>query len=154
MGVLDHFSEGALDDLELPQVDLVVPVPTTRSRMVRRGFNPSGALALPLADRLGVPLTNGILVRRRGSSQAAQGRKRREENVRRAYRPGRAIGNISGKRVLLFDDVYTTGATVRSCARILKRNGAQVLVLTLARRVFSQDPDHFLMDDPVRCQDP
>jgi predicted amidophosphoribosyltransferase len=73
-------------------------------------------------------------LRKKGNrTQVGLPAKERSRNAIASFMPGRAIERVRGKRVLLFDDVYTTGATVRSCARILRRAGAKVFVLTLAR---------------------
>lgn len=113
--------------------DVVSPVPLHWRRRLRRGFNQSALLARAVARRYGVRVTN-VLKRRRGTaSQAGLSHARRRENVSGAFlvrRPER----VRGRRVLLIDDVMTTGATASACATALKRAGAgYVAVLTLAR---------------------
>ncbi|UCF30793.1 MAG: ComF family protein [bacterium] len=149
LGVLVRLMEEALDGLALPEVDGVVPVPLTPLRMAARGFNQAGALALPVARRLGVPLLNRAIGRVRGTPQAGLAGSMRERNARASYRKGKRIEEVAGRRILLFDDVYTTGATVRRCSRILKDAGGWVVVLTLARAVGGKDGGHFVVNDPV-----
>ena len=149
LDVLTSVMDEALVGLEMPEVDVVVPVPLTRLRMIRRGFNQSGALVLPLARRLGIPLLHGVIVRRGNRPQAGLSGRKRDENARRAFRQGQSVGKVAGRRVLLFDDVYTTGATVRSCSRILRQAGGRVVVLTLARVVPGEYSGQFIVDDAV-----
>lgn len=114
--------------------DLVVPVPLHPERLRWRGFNQAALLGVSIARRLGRPLDSGSLVRTRATQpQTARDRHERYRNVRNAFvvrRPAR----IANRRILLIDDVMTTGATVDECARALLAAGARrVDVLTLAR---------------------
>ena len=106
--------------------------------MLRRRFNQSALLALALGRKSGVPVAPDLLRRARPTpSQAGLDAGERRRNVRNAFAvapPHR--GRVAGRRVLLVDDVYTTGATVSACAAELRRAGAaRVDVLTLARVV-------------------
>lgn len=120
----------------LPPVDLVMPVPLHPSRLRTREFNQSLLLADRIARRLGLPLSFEHLERiRQTRPQTELDRAGRARNVRRAFAVREPDG-LKDIRVLLVDDVLTTGATVNDCARALKRAGADsVTVLTLARRV-------------------
>ena len=114
--------------------DLVVAVPLHRARLRWRGFNQAALIGISIARRMGRPLDTGSLVRTRATpSQTAKDRQERHRNVRDAFlvrRPAR----IANRRILLIDDVMTTGATVDECARALLAAGARrVDVLTLAR---------------------
>ncbi len=120
---------------DLPEVDLVVPVPLSWRGRFHRGYNQAALLSEPLARVLGVPVGSSVLQRIGYRTQVGLSRKARAGNAVRSFRPGRNIHAIKARKVLLFDDVYTTGATVRACSRILRRAGAQVFVLTLARAV-------------------
>jgi ComF family protein len=120
--------------LERGDYDLVVPVPLHRSRLWWRGFNQAALLADEAARRLGLPIDAASVVRtRRTPPQTARDHDERRRNVRRAFavkRPERMVG----KRVLLVDDVMTTGATADECARAILSAGARsVDVFTLAR---------------------
>ncbi len=114
--------------------DIVVPVPLHRRRLWWRGFNQAALLADELARRLKLPLDASAVVRMRATPpQTARDHDDRRRNVRRAFaiaHPNR----ISGRRVLLVDDVMTTGATADECARAILAAGARsVDVFTLAR---------------------
>jgi len=115
---------------ELPQADFVVPVPLGKARHRARGYNQSALLARFMFGCR----PNEILLRTRETvSQTELSEKERRQNVRGAFavKPGVAL---SGKRVVLVDDVMTTGATVEECARVLLRSGAaEVLVAIMAR---------------------
>jgi ComF family protein len=115
--------------------DIIVPVPLHAFRLWRRKFNQSAELARCLCERAGKPYRPEALRRvRRTRRQVGLGARAREENVRGAFAvPEGARASIVGKRVVLVDDVYTTGATVSSAARALKRAGAaDITVLTFA----------------------
>ena len=122
--------ERSLQDREF---DLIVPVPLHPRRLLRRGFNQSLELARPLARRLGVPLDWAALRRSRQTTpQAGLARDQRLVNLRGAFAAQAA--RVAGRRVLLVDDVATTGATLTECARALASAGAETAaVLVLAR---------------------
>lgn len=114
------------------QVDLVVPVPLTSSRERQRGYNQGRLLAAEIARHLDLPLDGNVLTRVRDTPpQTSLPRARRLDNVRGAFR---ALRKLSGTRILLVDDVTTTGATIEAAARALRRRGAVwVGALALAR---------------------
>lgn len=116
--------------------DLAVPVPLHWTRLFARRYNQAAVLAHALRAAGGPPVgVDWLLRRRRTPSQGKRSAAAREHNVRAAFalKPGR---EVRGKRILLIDDVFTTGATVGECARVLRRAGAaSVSVLTLARTV-------------------
>ena len=114
------------------QVDIVVPVPLTPSRERQRGYNQGGLLAAEVARRLDLPLDVGVLIRLRDTPpQTSLPRAQRLANVRGSFR---ALRKLSGARILLVDDVTTTGATIEAATRALRRRGAVwVGALALAR---------------------
>jgi ComF family protein len=120
----------------LPLVDTIIPVPLHKKRLRQRGFNQALVLArkfFPQEQKKIVPLA----LWRYAWTQPQTGLNRaaRKRNVKNAFAV-RQPDKIKDKRILLIDDVFTTGATVNECARTLNRNGAQkVYVLTLARAV-------------------
>jgi ComF family protein len=120
------------------EYDLVIPVPLDSPRLRWRGFNHACLLAAPVATRLGASLALRPLRRIRVTRpQASLPEAARRSNVRGAFAVTRPL-EVTGRRVLLVDDVYTTGATVGECAAALRGAGtACVDVLTLARTVRS-----------------
>ncbi|HHL39508.1 MAG TPA: ComF family protein [Deltaproteobacteria bacterium] len=113
--------------------DVVAAVPLHGSRLRERGFNQSLLLARAVAASMGARVDSRGLVRvAAGRPQVGLVRSERVRNVRGAFALA-APGGFSGRRVLLVDDVFTTGSTVAECARLLARAGAEVSVATLAR---------------------
>ena len=114
--------------------DGLVPVPLHPARLAERGFNQAELLAAPCAARWGVPILPRVLVRTRPTlPQTDLDPAARRANVRDAFRVPRPAA-VQGRRVLLVDDVLTTGATVGAAARALRAAGATAVgVLTLAR---------------------
>ncbi len=120
----------------LAGAELLLPVPLHPWRRLRRGFNQACVLFRPLARRQGLRLAAGLLRRRRHTRpQVGLDAAARRENVAGAFELARgAAKRVRGRRVLLLDDVFTTGATAAECARVLKGAGAAwVGVLTLVR---------------------
>ena len=116
--------------------DICLPVPLHRWRLARRRFNQAALLAQELAREADLAVLLGALRRvRRTPSQGSLSRRARYRNVRGAFQLNHKVASeISGQTVLLVDDVYTTGATVSECSRVLRRAGAKTVdVLTLAR---------------------
>ncbi|MBL4720544.1 MAG: ComF family protein [Alphaproteobacteria bacterium] len=122
----------------LAEAALIVPVPLHRRRLFMRRYNQSALLAARLARRARATLAVDLLVRRRHTrlqgQLSADARRRNVQGAFEIRRKRKAM--LDGKRVLLIDDVLTTGATVDECARVLRRGGATAVdVLTLARVV-------------------
>lgn len=115
--------------------DMIVPVPLHWRRLISRRYNQSYLLAKRLAKGGNKLLAKRLLKRVRYTmQQTGLSRTERDRNVRGAFKV-RASRHVKDKTVLLVDDVLTTGATVESCARALKKAGAaKVYVLTVARR--------------------
>jgi len=118
----------------LADAELLAPVPLHWSRLFQRRYNQAALLANAIHLAGGPPAAVDCLVRhRRTPSQGHLGPLARERNVRSAFAVRRAA-EVTGRRLVIIDDVMTTGATVDECARVLKRAGAaSVGVLTLAR---------------------
>lgn len=114
--------------------DAIVPVPLHWLRFLQRGFNQSVLLGRELSRRTGIPLRTGVLRRVKATpKQTLLDDKGRRMNVRRAFRAVNPAA-VRDRRILLLDDVLTTGATLNACARVLKEAGAaHVSTLTLAR---------------------
>jgi ComF family protein len=114
--------------------DGLVPVPLHRTKFRARGFNQAAALARELGARIGVPVAHRALCRvEEREAQSTLTRAARLRNVRGAFAVGRE-DLVGGMHFLLIDDVFTTGATVEECVRVLLRGGARAVdVCTLAR---------------------
>lgn len=129
-------------------IDLVMPVPLHPSRLRSREFNQSLLLADRIARHLNRPVCPANLLRITATEpQTTLSRRARLRNLRKAFAV-RHPHVISGQRLLLIDDVFTTGTTVNECAKTLKKAGAaSVTVLTLARTVdASLVPDHIFAE--------
>lgn len=113
--------------------DVVIPMPLHWRRRWQRGFNQSALLAGEVGHRRGVPVRNAVRRIRATKSQTGLSNAKRRENVKGAFRV-RDVKSVKGMRVLLVDDVMTTGATGSACASVLKHAGAiSVTLVTLAR---------------------
>ena len=124
------------------EADVVVPVPLHRNRQKERGFNQVELFARPLARLLGLPFKPILLMRTRPRPEKhLLAYEERWEAVRGAFAMKRE-GRVDNLRVLLLDDVMTTGATLDACAKALRDAGANsVLGLTVARAVRPVGPD-------------
>src|SRR5918912_892239 len=119
-----------LQVLDNPRFDAVVPVPLHRSRLRKRGFNQAELLARGVAEKINATVSDTLKVVRSTRDQVELSAAQRRANVAGAYRVG---GRLRG-RILLVDDVFTTGATMSACAASLVRAGAQeVHALSLCR---------------------
>jgi ComF family protein len=115
------------------EFDAVVPVPLHWRKKWSRGFNQSELLARFIARRYSLPVVPALRRRQATAAQAGLTNAARRENVAHAFAV-RSRDRVAGKRILLIDDVMTTGATAAACARVLRRAGAaSVTLLALAR---------------------
>ncbi|MCW2283731.1 ComF family protein [Rhodoblastus acidophilus] len=122
----------------LDDADLLIPVPLHRQRLAHRRFNQSVALAREIAKSSGVPLDTGLLARVKATPpQVGLNRKLRAANMQGAFAVApRRKAALAGKRLVLVDDVATSGATLNAAARVLLRAGAdRVDALVFARVV-------------------
>lgn len=122
----------------LEGADMIIPVPLHRWRLFRRRYNQSALLALSLGRMMGKPVKTLVLKRIRATPpQQGLKRRQRQENVRAAFQVSDAAArHIAGLKLLLVDDVFTTGATLEACTKeLLKAGAASVDVLTIARVV-------------------
>jgi len=121
----------------IAEADAVVPAPMHPLRLIRRRYNQAAEMARPLARRAGLAYWPGALIRKRaGESQAGKSGAGRRRNVAGAYVcPESWRARVAGKRILLVDDVLTTGATAEACARALKKAGAKSVDLAVVARV-------------------
>ena len=109
--------------------DALVPIPLHKSRLRQRGFNQAEALAVEMAAQCGAPLLHALLRSRKTRQQARLDREKRHSNMENAFT---CTADVAGKRLLLIDDVCTTGATAESCAHALRLKGAGEVCLCVA----------------------
>ncbi len=116
--------------------DFLIPVPLHRQRLRERGFNQVLLLAKEISSRTGIPYRKTILQKKKSTiPQVTLSGLERERGLREAFHVVNKQ-ELAGKSVLLVDDVYTTGATVNECSKMLRRGGAKrVDVLTLAHAI-------------------
>ncbi len=113
--------------------DMVIAMPMHWRKRWERGFNQADLLARPLAKRYGLKPATNLQRKRYTKSQAGLTERERQQNLKDSFCVKKAE-QIAGKRVLLIDDVFTTGATLRAAAGVLKNAGAaHISALTLAR---------------------
>jgi ComF family protein len=132
----EWMAEGLNRYWEPDSLDLLIPVPLHPQRLRQRGFNQALLLVKELSRRIGIPYRKTIVQKKKSTiPQVNLSGVEREKEVRGTFH---VIGSeeLLGKSVLLVDDVYTTGATVNECSKVLLRGGAEkVDVLTLAHAI-------------------
>lgn len=119
----------------LKQCDIIVPVPIHKNRRRQRGYNQSELIAKQLTKQVeNLKLEKQILIKQKDiKPQSSLSKKERKENVKNAYKI-EDKEKIIGKKIILLDDIYTTGNTVNECSKVLKVHGAkQIDVLTIAK---------------------
>lgn len=121
-----------LIELDIPDADVIIPVPMTKRSLLKRGFNQSLLIAKEVSIKKGIPLDIDSLQKAKETlPQVGLGAEERVKNIKNAFS---VKGDLKGKRVLLVDDVMTTGATMRECSKTLLKAGAvEVKGLVLAR---------------------
>ena len=132
----------ALFKSDLPIPDLIIPVPLHKRRLRWRGFNQAGLLAkylsLNLTPGFEIPAPDNLIVRQKHTppQMEIKNHARRRKNMRDAFKINRGgRKNIKEKRILLVDDIATTGSTLFECAKVLKKSGAQeVFGIVIARQ--------------------
>lgn len=141
------FAESVAPKLAGVGVDAVVPVPLHWLAWARRGFNVAEELARPLAERLGVPCSPGLL-RRVRATEAQKGKSpaERRRNVEGAFA---ASPRVRGRALLLVDDVLTGGSTADAAARALRAAGAASVRVAVAARAGLPDRQSLPAPDPA-----
>lgn len=119
--------------IHLPLADAMIPVPLYQKKLRKKEFNHSALLARHLADKTGIPLVLNSLVKIKDTApQVGLSARERISNLKNSFRVV-SRDSIEGKDIVLVDDVFTTGTTVRECSRLLKKAGAKnIYVLLLA----------------------
>ena len=134
--VFMHIMSKHIKDFEhLGEFDMVIPVPLSQERINERGFNQSVPLALAVSQTANVSCFENSLIKTRNTKrQSRLSQRERYENVKDAYK---ADLSVRGKRIILVDDIYTTGITMDECAKTLLCAGAEdviAVVLSIKRR--------------------
>ena len=120
-------------NVTMGEFDIIVPVPLHNLKLRERGFNQAELLTKPIAREFNLPISSNLRRLRPDISQTTLSRQDRFNNIRGAFASSRSL-EFQDKNLLLADDVFTTGATVSECARVLYSYGARsVCALTLAR---------------------
>ncbi len=115
------------DKINSWKIDLIIPVPLHHLKKAERGYNQSEYIAKGISKRLGIRMQNNVIRRvRYTQSQTTMPLKERKQNIARAFKVKHKKA-ITGKNILLVDDIITTGATVKECGKILKDNGAKLV---------------------------
>ena len=103
---------------------IIIPVPLYRTKLRRRGFNQAEELAKEIAKYLNIPLFTKILTKYRDTpSQTKFTKEERQKNIKNSFGVNSSNHSLKNKKILLIDDVFTTGATMEECARVLKKQG-------------------------------
>lgn len=136
---LNHFFANRIAENEenrklLKQYDMIIPVPMHKKKMQKRGYNQTELVANELEKSLGIPARKDILSKVvNTTTQSKLGGKARQSNIQHAFFIQNDI-EVEDKKIILLDDIYTTGATSEECSRVLKNAGAsEILVLVLAK---------------------
>ena len=134
--MIEHVDE-RLADLDADDGTAIVPIPLSKRRLFERGFNQAEIIAQAVAGSTGMPCLSNCLDRADHTPmhRMAMDKKAREATVRNAFKV-RAPKLIAGRKVILVDDVLTSGSTASACASELKKHGAaKVTIVTLSRAV-------------------
>ena len=113
--------------------DMVVPVPLWKEKEKKRGFNQAALMAESFSKVTGIPYDESVIMRIRDTAPQSSLRKhQRDVNIRSAFKVTDE-NKVKGRKILLLDDIYTTGSTVRECAKNFYVNGAKaVMYIALA----------------------
>ncbi len=139
--IAEHLIKSGKNTEEIWQNSVLIPVPLDKNKLKTRGYNQSEELAKELSKILKIPVISDILIKiKETKPQMELSKEEREKNLLDAFATNNKdiVGSdpamLSGKKVFLVDDVYTTGSTMEECAKVLRKAGAkQVWGLVVAR---------------------
>lgn len=144
----EHLAYYACQMLSADSFDLITYVPMHPKKQRQRGFNQAKKLADSLYRRTGIPVEPCLIKQRETEQQHTLGKRRRAQNLAGAFITNKKV-QVQQKHILLVDDVFTTGQTVRECAQVLKQAGArEITVATICKTV------HNRMVDAVPSMEP
>lgn len=119
--------------VQIKKYDIIIPVPISKEKYKKRGYNQSGIFAKSLAKELKMKYGECLAKTKNNATQSLLNQEGREKNVQGVYK-AKNIGKIKNKNILLVDDIFTTGYTVNECSKILKEaNAKSVGILTIAK---------------------
>ena len=123
---------GLKDYLAVAKPDIITAVPLSKGKMLKRGYNQAGDYAAELSKRINIPFCPDALKRVRNTApMKLLSPSERQKNLKNAFKSGQNV--VKSKRILLIDDIYTTGTTMDECAKVLLEAGAEsVYCMTLA----------------------
>ena len=132
--IISHFSFSGNNAFDALKQGILVPVPLHRARFKERGFNQSEEIAKELSVKLNLAFYNNVLIKiKPTAAQVGLSSEQRKKNIKGTF-VCEKFRRIERKKILLVDDVYTTGATMEECAEILKQAGArEVWGIAIAR---------------------
>lgn len=118
----------------LEKYDIIIPVPIHKKRRLKRGYNQTELVAKEICKNTGLELKTDTLVKQKNIvAQSELNKNERKSNIKNAFKV-KNTGKIIGKKILLFDDIYTTGSTVNECSKMLREAAVkQIGVLTIAK---------------------
>ncbi len=118
----------------LKKYDIIIPVPIHKKRKLERGYNQTELIAKLISNKTHLKLEKNVLIKQKNIvSQSSLNKNDRKKNVKNAFIV-KDIEKVIKKKILLFDDIYTTGSTANECAKVLKKSGAkQIGILTIAK---------------------
>ena len=118
----------------LEKYDIIIPVPIHKKRRLKRGYNQTELIAKEICKTISLELKTDVLIKQKNiKAQSELNKNERKQNIKNAFEI-KNINEIIDKKILLFDDIYTTGSTVNECSKILKKAGAkQIGVVTIAK---------------------
>lgn len=118
----------------LEKYDIIIPVPIHKKRRLKRGYNQTELIAKEICKNISLELKTDVLIKQKNiKAQSELNKNERKQNIKNAFEI-KNINEIIDKKILLFDDIYTTGSTVNECSKILKKVGAkQIGVVTIAK---------------------
>ncbi len=122
--------------VQIKKYDIIIPIPISRKRYKERGYNQSSIFAKNIAKSFDIKYIDKALIKVKNNyPQSSLKKENREENVKNTYKMNeKYVNNIINKKVLIVDDIFTTGNTVNECAHIIKKNGSNIVgVLTIAK---------------------